>query len=105
MELILLSLKFKPYLYPAQKVDIVVGDSVISLSPTFPVSGNNEIRLDEIKDIDTTDFPFGPSGQPDKNHFLLRLRIDGVESLLQRDENPSSETYNKFIGPFNIEVT
>jgi hypothetical protein len=31
--------------------------------------------------------------------YLVRVQIDGAESLLQVDTNPASPTFNQFIGP------
>ena len=31
--------------------------------------------------------------------YLVRLRVDGAESILKRDENPGSPYFNRFVGP------
>jgi hypothetical protein len=87
-----LALTFAPTVGRTQRLSALIGDREIVVPPatigdtpvgamTFPVPG---------------DFPTGT--------FLLRLRVDGAESQLVVDTNPSSPTFDQFVGP-NITVT
>jgi len=86
-----LTLNFKPPITQHQKVEILIGEKTFSQKiaddQTFPI---------ESLQISTSDFPIGK--------FLFRLRVDGAESFLLTDQNPSSVTFKKYIGP-EIEVT
>jgi hypothetical protein len=47
--------------------------------------------------VGTLDFPVAETFPP--GSYLLRLRVDGAESQLQVDEDPTSPTFNQYIGP------
>jgi hypothetical protein len=75
-----------------QRVELLVGDRAIAIPPRDP----------DAPPASTLNFPI-PSDFP-TGVFLLRLRVDGAESLLQVDEDETSPTFNQYIAP-QIEVT
>lgn len=84
-----LTINFKPAVRKDQKVVFLIGDYALPAieAESYPTNTLSAKIAD--------DFPTGK--------FLLRLRVDGAESFLQRDDDPDSPTYNKFIEPV-IEV-
>jgi Pvc16 N-terminal domain/IPT/TIG domain len=81
-----LDLDFKPPLRNKQKVDILIGEKVFPQPSRPPQTSPIETIT-----INTNNFPIGKS--------LFRLRIDGAESPLERDLNPLSPLYKKYVGP------
>jgi Pvc16 N-terminal domain/IPT/TIG domain len=87
-----LTLGFAPPVDRDQQVSILLGDREIAVPAREPDSAP----------VATLDVPV-PATFPLGSH-LLRLRVDGAESQLQVDENPSSPTFNQYVGP-NVTVT
>jgi len=85
-----LKLDLMPPVEKKQKVEIIIGEQrfnqKLDENDTFPVT---------TLQIKTDNFPLGKS--------LFRLRIDEGESLLLADQDPTSNTFGKYIGP-EIEV-
>jgi hypothetical protein len=82
-----LTLGFAPPVDRDQQVSILLGDREIAVPAREPDSAP----------VATLAFPV-PATFPLGGH-LLRLRVDGAESQLQVDENPSSPTFNQYVGP------
>ena len=82
-----LILQFKPAVKLEQKVTLLIGDKTLSVGQRKPETA----PVEELKIKISSDFPTGT--------FLLRLRVDGAESILKQDGDPSSPTYTQFIEP------
>lgn len=87
-----LSVDFEPSVTRPQRLSLLIGDRELTVPPedigsapiasmSFPVPG---------------DFPTGT--------FLVRLRVNDAESLLEVDDNPGSPTFDQFVGP-KVKVT
>lgn len=83
----LLTLTISPAVGQAQDVALLIGDAEIDL-PARPAGSAPATSLGFTIPADL------PAGG-----YLLRLRVDGVESPLMSDTNPSSPTFNQYIGP------
>jgi hypothetical protein len=68
-------------------VALLIGDKTLSVAHRKP----DTVPVEELKIKIPSDFPTGT--------FILRLRIDGAESILKQDGDPSSPTYTQFIEP------
>lgn len=75
-----------PAIAPNQDVQLLVGDRALVLPPRTPGSA-------PLSQVSFTIPPGTGSSQ------LLRLRLDGADSPLIVDTDPSSATFNQFIGP------
>jgi hypothetical protein len=82
-----LTLDFTPPVDRDQQVSILLGDREIAVPAREPDSAP----------VGTLDFPVAETFPP--GSYLLRLRVDGAESQLQVDEDPTSPTFNQYIGP------
>jgi hypothetical protein len=94
-----LSIGFEPNANPSQSISIIVGNRIIPWSSS---RDNNNNNINRITLTIPTDFPIGQA--------LIRIRIDGAESFLLRDERKildngnSNPSYLKYIGP-SVDVT
>jgi hypothetical protein len=87
------TIEFEPSISEEQNVNVLLGDSVFFATPiknSQKVGKSNSAKFTIPKDL-----PLGV--------YLLKLRIDGAESMLQIDENPRSHTFMKPVAPY-IEV-
>lgn len=78
-----------PVVGPGQKVSLQM----------LPVPSGRSLNVDapeRSSDTSTLDIPIAgvPAGT-----YLVRLRVDGADSILESDDNPASPTYQQFIGP------
>jgi hypothetical protein len=87
-----LTLAFEPAVSRTQRLSILIGDREVVVTP------------DDIGDVPVTTMGFHvPSATP-TGTYLLRLRIDGSDSLLDVDGDPNHATFDQFIGP-HVTVT
>jgi hypothetical protein len=96
-----LSLSFAPAVAPSQRVSALIGDYEISVPQRDP----NSHPITQLSVLVPTKQPTGmvPSDFPTGN-FLLRIRVDGAESLLRVDNVQNSPTYGRFTSP-SVSVT
>lgn len=87
-----LSLAFQPAVSRTQRLSALIGDREIVIPPAT------------VGDTPVTAMTFPAPADLPTGTFLLRLRVDGAESLLEVDLNPASPTFDQFVGP-NITVT
>lgn len=87
-----LTLGFQPAVARTQALSALVGDREIAVPP------------DTIGAVPVTTMAFPVSAATPTGTFLLRLRVDGADSLLEVDDDPMSPTFDQFIGP-NVSVT
>jgi hypothetical protein len=88
-----LNVSFEPAVSQDQNVSLLIGDYTLPLSQsdlggTFPSSSLSVVLPNDV-----------PTG-----NLLLRLQVDGIESLPLVDSDPTSTTYDQIIGPF-VQVT
>jgi hypothetical protein len=83
----LLTLTVSPAVGHAQAAALLIGDSEIDL-PARPAGS-----------APATSLGFTIPTSLSAGSYLLRLRVDGVESPLMTDTNQSSPTFNQYIGP------
>lgn len=92
----------------------VSGDVTVSVDPMIGKSQRAVLLLNELsgasdspaaytfaslprdEDAETITVPFTGVRPGD---YLVRLQVDGAESLLDVDEDPESPTYNRYVGP------
>jgi hypothetical protein len=89
-----LTVEFEPAVSKEKTMFVYLGDIAIPA-----VKGS--IKANGAK-VDNAKFIVPPGITP--GVYLFRIVVDGAASLLVKDENPRSRTFNKSIGPF-IEVT
>jgi Pvc16 N-terminal domain/IPT/TIG domain len=83
----LLTLTVSPPVGRAQDAALLIGDYVIEL-PARPLGS-----------VPATSVGFPIPVAIVAGSYLLRLRVDGVESPLITDANPGSPTFNQYVGP------
>lgn len=84
---------FQPYATVDQLVSVVMGDQSFTLRPP-PVGGPPKVN--SITLTIPSDFPLG--------RHPLRLQIDGAESLLTIDKDPTSTSFGQYAIPY-VDVT
>ena len=87
-----LTLAFEPAVARSQRLSALIGDREIV------------VTAEDIGDVPVTSMAFHVPADNPTGTFLLRLRVDGADSLLEIDDDPNSVTFDQFIGP-NVTVT
>jgi hypothetical protein len=82
-----LTLGFDPPVDRGQQVSILLGDREIAAP----------VREPDTEPVATLDIPISPTFPT--GTYLLRLRVDGAESQLDVDQDPSSPSFNQYSGP------
>jgi hypothetical protein len=82
-----LTLTVDPPVGRSQPVSLLVGDRELAALPRPPAPD----PAPKVVFAFPTDFPIGS--------HLLRVRVDGADSALEVDPNPTSPTFNTYIGP------
>ncbi|MBD2158522.1 DUF4255 domain-containing protein [Leptolyngbya sp. FACHB-16] len=88
-----LTLSVEPPVGRKQRVALLIGDRVIAI-PSRSATGSESTS--DLSFPIPIDFPLGI--------FLMRLRVDGAESVLEVDTKLDSPTFNQYIGP-KLEIT
>jgi len=99
-------------LYVEGNKGTVSGEVTVSVDPLVGKSQRAVLLLNELSsdspaaytlialpregDVETINIPFKGVRPGD---YLVRLQVDGAESLLDVDENPESPTHNRYVGP------
>jgi hypothetical protein len=88
-----LTLAAAPAVAREQRVAVLIGEHRIAVPPRAPTDPPSATSFD----VDVpADFGAGK--------FLLRVQVDGAISPLEVDDDPTSPTFNQYVGP-TIEVT
>ena len=82
-----LTITFLPRANPADDISILIGNKVIK-APTRP---------DDSPPIGEVIVKVPEDTKPDM--YVVRIRINNIDSLAKQDENPSSQTYGQFALP------
>lgn len=91
--------------------------AIVRLDLDVAVQANQRVvlALNERNTSDPTDYLFELKGQSpgdrtvtipitqvDPGHYLVRILVDGAESLLTVDDDPQSDTYEQYIAPILV---
>jgi hypothetical protein len=87
-----LTLDFTPAVGRDQRFSVLIGDREIAVSS------------DDIGTTPVTSMAFPVPADFPTGTFLLRLRVDGIDSPLEVDPDPASPTFDQYVGP-NVTVT
>ena len=90
-----LTIKFEPPVSKEKAVFVYLGDTAFPTTPVRSSKPDRDSKVGSVKFIIPADTAPGV--------YLLRMAVDGAESLLVTDENPRSRTFKKSIGPY-VEV-
>jgi hypothetical protein len=88
-----LTLAVAPAVAREQRVAVLIGERRIAVPPRAPTDPPSATTID-------VDIPADLGA----GTFLLRVQVDGAISPLEVDDNRTSPTYNRYVGP-TIEVT
>ncbi|HEY9754207.1 MAG TPA: DUF4255 domain-containing protein [Oculatellaceae cyanobacterium] len=86
-----LTIKVKPLVFKGQRIVLLLNE----ISNGAPVSYT---FTDELNDADTDTIKMHVSGVK-VSDYLVRVQVDGAQSQLVVDSDPTSQTYNKYIEP------
>jgi len=92
-----LTLNFYPSILPKQKISFLFNDYEILIPQS-----DHQNPINQIKFTVPTTIPTQPGKNPPpfpSGNLLLRMRVDGVDSLLQIDHDENSSTYGQYISP------
>ncbi len=95
-----LTLIFAPFINPSQQVSFLVGDFELLIPQQTSTNPINSLAINLSSYPQMLQSITNFSGKK----YLLRIRVDGAESLLTVDTDKSSPTYGQFIAPV-ISVT
>jgi hypothetical protein len=93
-----LTLSVKPGVTESQKVQVLLGHHVIDI-PLPPAAAPDDYPKETLPKFQIPlDFPVNGTSES----FVLRLRVDGSDSLVKLDNDPDSQTFNEYLPAVEI---